>query len=102
MDPAIIAGVDLAPVATTPSIAGPVKSMMELILTSQQPEVPRVSAINKGKGTYIPSPNKKVVPPTKPKGTIIGDHVAPAPFISEEEEGYVLGGEDALRPPMYL
>lgn len=60
----------------------------------------RASIDDNGNGTYIPSLKKKIVPPTKPKGIVIGASAASAPFISneEEEEEPILGGDDIIPP----
>lgn len=58
-----------------------------------------VSAVDKGKGVFIPSPKKKFAPPTKSKGIVIGAATNPAALISKEEEEHALRGNDITLLP---
>lgn len=73
--------------------------MIKPISTPQPPEITRVMRPTREKGFIFPPPNKKDVPPSKPKGIIIGASTAPASFIiEEEEEEPVLGGHEIIPP----
>lgn len=79
-----------------PSMTESTEPLTELILTSQQMEVLRGAAVDKGKGPYIPSPKKNTTPPTESKGVVINALAAPAPSISGEEKEPII---DIIPPP---
>lgn len=54
-------------------------------------------AIDKGKGTYIPTAKKKFIPPMSPERIVSGAPVALTTFLSEEE-GPTLRGDDIITP----
>lgn len=45
--------------------------------------------VDKGKGANIPTPKKKSAPSMRPKGIVIGAHIAPVTFIVEEEDDII-------------
>lgn len=82
--------------ATIPSVAEPTKPTAKLISTCNNWRRPGYLPLTRGRGhIYLPQ-KKKTVPPSKPKGIVIGAPATSAPFISEEEEEPILRGIDFI------
>lgn len=96
MNPAITVGLDLTLGWTTPLGTESTEPMMEPTSTSEQLQVLSVSATDKGKGLIFPPRRRKLF---LPKWIAIGASTVPTPFIIEEEEGPILGGEDIIPLP---